>query len=104
MHMVESKHLIKNDRSENGAYLGINRSMRYQERGLVHNWKNNLMHVIEQNESIMCDNQINQSINHKITYVGPPPKPVYFAWINITDSIILELWKIHSSLLKSKGA
>ena len=30
------------------------------------------MHVIEQDESIVCDNQINQSINHKITYVGPP--------------------------------
>ena len=62
------------------------------------------MHVIEQNESIMCDNQINQSINHKITYVGPLPKPVYFAWINVTDSIILELWKIHSCLLKSRVA
>ena len=58
------------------------------------------MHVIEQNESIMCDNQI----NHEITYVGPPPKPVYFAWINVTDFIILDLWKIHSSLLKSRGA
>ena len=33
--------------------------------------RNNLMHVIEQNESIMCDNQI----NHEITYVGPPPQP-----------------------------
>ena len=45
-----------------------------------------------------------KSINHKITYVGPPPKPVYFAWINVIDSIILELWKIHSCLLKSRGA
>ena len=62
------------------------------------------MHVIEQDESIMCDNQINQSINHKITYVGPPPKPVYFVWINVTDSIIPELWKIHSCLLKERGA
>ena len=61
------------------------------------------MHVIEQNESIMCDNHINPSINHKITYVGPPPKPVYFVWINVTDSIIPELWKIHSCLLKERG-
>ena len=52
----------------------------------------------------MYDNQIKQSINHKVTHVGPPPKPVYFAWINVTDSIILELWKIRSCLLKSKGA
>ena len=44
-----------------------------------------------------------QSINHKEnTYVGPPPKPIHFAWINITDSIILELWKIHSCLCKVK--
>ena len=62
------------------------------------------MHVIEHNESIMCDNQINQSINHKITYAGSLPQPVYFAWINITDSIIPDLWKIHSCLLKSRGA
>ena len=52
----------------------------------------------------MCDNQINQSINHKITYVGPPPQPVYFAWVNVTDSIIPELWKSHSCLLKSRWA
>ena len=50
----------------------------------------------------MCDNQINQSLNHKITYIGPPPQPVYFAWINITNSIIPELWKIHSCSLKSR--
>ena len=45
-----------------------------------------------------------QSINHKVTHVGPPPKPVYFAWLNVTDSIILELWKIYSCLLKLRGA
>ena len=45
-----------------------------------------------------------ESINHKITYVGLPPKAIYFAWINITNFIILELWKIHSCLLKSRGA
>ena len=53
----------------------------------------------------MYDNQVNQSdqsIDHKITYVGPPPKPVYFAWINITDSITQELWKVHSCLCKVK--
>ena len=38
----------------------------------------------------MYDNQVNQSdqsIDHKIMYVGPPPKPVYFAWINSNNSI-----------------
>ena len=45
-----------------------------------------------------------QSINHKVTFVGPPPKPVYLAWLNVTDFITLELWKIRSRLLKSRGA
>ena len=44
-----------------------------------------------------------QSVNHKENiYVGSPPKPIYFAWINITDSIIMELWKLHSHLYKTK--
>ena len=29
--------------------------------------------------------------------MGPPSKPVYFAWINITDSIIPELWKVQET-------
>ena len=40
--------------------------------------KNNFEHVIEQNKSDMNSNQINQSIDHRIPYVGPPPKPVLF--------------------------
>ena len=46
----------------------------------------------------------NQSINNKVTHAGPPPKIVYLAWLNVADSIILELWKIRSRLLKSRGA
>ena len=45
-----------------------------------------------------------QSINHKVTHVGPPPKPVYLTWLNATDSIIMELWKIRTRLLKPRGA
>ena len=47
----------------------------------------------------------NQSINHKVTHVGPPPKPVYLAQLNVTDPIIMDLYikKIYSCLLKSKG-
>ena len=55
------------------------------------------------NKSCMITKSINRSINHKVTHVGPPPKPVYLAWLNVTDSIILELWKIRSRLLKSRG-
>ena len=32
--------------------------------------------------------------------LGLHQRPIYFAWINLTNSIILELWKIHSCLLK----
>ena len=58
------------------------------------------------NQSCMIIKSNNQSINHKVTHVGPPPKPVHFAWLNATASIILELWKkrIYSCLLKSRGA
>ena len=35
------------------------------------------MHVADQNKSIMHGSQINQPVN-EVTYVGPPPKPVYF--------------------------
>ena len=41
------------------AYLGHERAMRYHKNGVSAQLKNNLKHVIEQNESIMCDNQIN---------------------------------------------
>ena len=33
---------------------------------------------------------------------GPHQNPIDFAWINLTNSIILELWKIHSCLFKIK--
>ena len=51
----------------------------------------------------MIIQSINQSINHKVTHVGPPPQPVYLTWLNVTDPIILELWEICSRLLKPRG-
>ena len=54
------------------------------------------------NQSCIIIKANNQSINHEVTHVRSQPQPVYFAWINITDSIIPELWKIHSCLLKSR--
>ena len=32
--------------------------------------------------------------------LGPHQSPIDFVWINPTNSIILEWWKIHSYLLK----
>ena len=55
------------------------------------------------NQSCIIIKSNNQSINHKVTHVGSPPKPIYFAWLNVTDSSIIELWKIYSYLLKSRG-
>ena len=34
--------------------------------------------------------------------LGFHQRPIYIAWISPTDSIILELWKIHSCLFKIK--
>ena len=56
------------------------------------------------NQSRMIIKENDQSINHKVTHVGPPPKPVYLTWLNTTDSIIMKLWKIRTRLLKPRGA
>ena len=50
--------------------------------------RNSHMHIIEQNKSYMATESTNQSINHKISYVGPPPKPCFILhelipWISI---------------------
>ena len=88
--------------------------MRGKERTWVMNWfiswetkvskqtQSNHVHITKHNESIMYSNQI-KSINQSIIkshMLGPHQSPIYFAWINITNFIILILWKIHSYLLK----
>ena len=55
------------------------------------------------NQSCMIIKSNNQSII-KPPMLGPHQSPFIFAWLNITDSIISELWKIRSCLLKSRGA
>ena len=95
---------IDNDYRENGYILGRRATMCYQQRGLVHNLGIiSCMSESRINQLCMIIKSNNQSINHKVTYVGPPPKPVYLAWLNVIDFIILELWKIYSCLLKSRG-
>ena len=65
------KTCIERDQNKYECVPGQRVIMRYQERGVSAQLKNNLMHVIEQNKSIIYDNQVNQ-----ISYVEPPPKPV----------------------------
>ena len=50
--------------------------------------RNSHMYIIEQNKSCMATESTKQPINHKISYVGPPPKPIsIFAWIDFISSI-----------------
>ena len=57
------------------------------------------------NQSCMIIQSNNQSINHKVTHVGPPPKPVYLARLNVTDPIIMDLYKKKNlfMLIRIKG-
>ena len=98
MHTWESKHTYR----------------KWPERMWMHTWavihealsrsdvsaqlRNNFEHVIEQDTSIMYHNQIDLSVNQSISHIcGAPSKPVYFAWINVIDSIISELWKVQET-------
>ena len=46
--------------------------------------------------------EINQSMKKISLMLGPHQSPIYFAWINPTNSIVLELWELSSCLLKIK--
>ena len=92
-------------RNGNRYVPGWRATMRLSKSEVSAQLKNNFKHVIGQNRNNRAwqlNQSINQSINYKVTHVGLPPKPIYFAWINVTNSIILELWKIHSLLIKIK--
>ena len=67
---------IENNRSGSGCVPVQQTATRYHKIGLVD--KRKLIMYISWNITDQS-RQINQSINHKIRYVGPPPKPVYFA-------------------------
>lgn len=42
-------------------------------------------------------------MNHEVSYVGPPPKPIYFSMNSSHKFHCLELRKICSCLLKIRG-
>ena len=66
--------------------------------------RNIFEHAIEQN-NINHTWQLNQTNNQSIIRKrmwGPHQSPIYLARISLTNSIILELWKLHSCLCKIK--
>ena len=44
--------------------------------------KDSHMHIIEQNKSCMAPESTKLSINHKISYVGPPTKAHFYICMN----------------------
>ena len=86
------------------AYLGLQWQMRYHEAGSMNN---EYVHILIRmsrnriNQTCMANKPTKRSISHEIIYVGPPPKPVYFAWINLINLIIWELRRLISCLFKT---
>ena len=79
-------------------------TMRLSKSEVSAQLKNNFKHVIEQNK-INHAWQLNQSILQSIIKSrmwSPHQSSIDLAWINITNSIILKLWKWHSCLYKIK--
>ena len=65
--------------------------------------RNNFEHVIEQNKidhAWQLNQTNNQSIIRKSHMLGPHQSPIDLARINLTNSIVLKLWKWHSCLYK----
>ena len=54
--------------------------MRNHETGLVSNEQDIIKRISRNriNQSYMANKLVKQSISREVTYVGPPPKPVYF--------------------------
>ena len=86
------------------AYLDLQWQMRYHEARSVNN---EYVHVLIRmsrnwiNQARMANKSTKWSISHEIIYVEPPPKPVYFAWINLINLIIWELRRLISCLFKT---
>ena len=80
MHIRELKHANKMIRMRVDVYLDRERSMRYHKTGLVSNEQNIIKRITwnKINQTRTISKSIKQSINRQFTYVGPPPKPVYF--------------------------
>ena len=95
---------IENNQSGSGCVPVQQTATRYHKIGLVD--KRRLIMYISwniANQSRMADKSTNRSINQSIIKSrmwGPHQSPIYLARISLTNSIILELWKLHSCLCK----
>ena len=84
---------------------GWRATMRLSKSEVSAQLKDNFGHAIEQNKikhAWQLNQSNNQSIMRKARMLGPHQSPFIFAGINITNPIILELWKYHSCLYKIK--
>ena len=80
MHIGESKHVYENTGMGIDMYLGDEPQRAYQKVRLVHNLGiNACMSESMVNQSRMIIKASDQSINHKVTHVESPPKPIYLA-------------------------
>ena len=95
------KQINKWSRSSNTPYQQIIK--RYHKIELVHNDKCKISHTkpikIKQYQS--C-NSLELFLKEMLWILDHHQNPIYFAWINPTNSIILELWELSSCLLKIK--
>ena len=103
MHMWESKHAYKKwpERMWMRTWAVIHKALSRSE--VSAQLRNSFEHVIEQNKinhAWQLNQTNNQSIIGKSHMLGPHQNPIYLARINPTNSINLELWKLHSCLCK----
>ena len=94
---------IESDQNKNVHVLGPWATMRYQKNRVSEQTQNDQVHIKEQSKSITHGKQINQSASQSWNRVcGVPTKARFISVrINLTNSIILELWQFtHSYLCK----
>ena len=61
------------------------------------------MHIKDQDKDLtIFINHSSWQSEEKNSYVGPHQSPIDFTWINLTNSIVLKLWKLSSCLFKNK--
>ena len=96
MHMWESKHAYRKwlKRVWMRTWAVIHKALSRSEISAP--LRNNFEHVIERNKTDhawQLNQTNNQSIIRKSHMLGPHQKPIYIAWMNLTNPIISELWR-----------
>ena len=109
MHIRESENAYKLTRVGMSVYLDLQWQMHYHEAGSVNN---EYVHILIRmsrsriHQTRMANKSIKRSISHEIIYVGPTPKPIYFAWTKSVNSITrnYKIWflRILEHLKKTK--